>query len=114
MNRNYEKGVRLERHVQQLFEDAGWYAMRTAGSHSGVDVVAYSIAQANPLYDATVVGRRDAGWVTVKGNGRGQGEFFVRYISTKQTPQYNYTVRWGQVNGDAFSIFMGQCKVKQR
>jgi len=39
VNKKYEKGVRLEREVVELFKNAGWDAQRTAGSHSPFDVV---------------------------------------------------------------------------
>jgi len=38
-NRNYERGVRLEREVQRIFEEAGYKTIRTAGSHSPWDVI---------------------------------------------------------------------------
>ena len=38
-NKNYLRGVRLEREVQKIFRDAGWTAVRTAGSHSKWDVI---------------------------------------------------------------------------
>jgi len=38
-NKNYIRGVRFEREVQQIFKDAGYITMRTAGSHSPFDVV---------------------------------------------------------------------------
>ena len=39
VNKNYLRGVRLEREVQKIFRDAGWIAVRTAGSHSQWDVI---------------------------------------------------------------------------
>ena len=39
VNKNYLRGVRLEREVQKIFRDAGWTAVRTAGSHSQWDVI---------------------------------------------------------------------------
>ena len=38
-NPNYERGVRLEREIMQIFKDNGYIVMRTAGSHSPFDVV---------------------------------------------------------------------------
>ena len=38
-NKNYIKGVKLEREVVNIFKDKGWIAMRTAGSHSPFDVI---------------------------------------------------------------------------
>lgn len=38
-NKNYLRGVRLEREVQEIFRKAGYIALRTAGSHSPWDVV---------------------------------------------------------------------------
>lgn len=39
MINKYKKGVKLEREVVQIFKDAGYNAIRTAGSHSVFDVV---------------------------------------------------------------------------
>ena len=39
MNKNYLRGVRLEREVVDIFKKAGYIAQRTAGSHSEFDVV---------------------------------------------------------------------------
>ena len=39
VNKNYLRGVRLEREVQKIFRDAGWVAVRTAGSHSPWDII---------------------------------------------------------------------------
>ena len=36
---NYDKGVRLEREVVQIFKEHGFIAQRMAGSHSPFDVV---------------------------------------------------------------------------
>lgn len=38
-NKNYLRGVRLEREVMQIFKEHGYIVMRTAGSHSPFDVV---------------------------------------------------------------------------
>jgi Holliday junction resolvase len=35
----YEKGVRFEREVVNIFKKAGYTAVRTAGSHSPYDVI---------------------------------------------------------------------------
>jgi len=40
-NRNYLKGVKVEREIVNAFRKAGWNATRTAGSHSPVDVIAW-------------------------------------------------------------------------
>ena len=40
-NRNYQRGVRLEHEVVNMFKDAGYNAQRTAGSHSEFDVIAW-------------------------------------------------------------------------
>lgn len=40
-NRNYERGVRYERRTMKLLEDVGYTAVRTAGSHGPVDVIAW-------------------------------------------------------------------------
>ncbi len=37
-NKNYQRGVRLEREVVNIFREKGWIAQRTAGSHSPFDV----------------------------------------------------------------------------
>ena len=38
-NPNYKRGVKLEREIQKIFRDAGYIAIRTAGSHSPWDVI---------------------------------------------------------------------------
>ena len=38
-NKMYSRGVRFEREVMQIFKDAGYIVMRTAGSHSPFDVI---------------------------------------------------------------------------
>ena len=38
-NKNYERGVRFEREVQDIFRKHGYEAIRTAGSHSTFDVI---------------------------------------------------------------------------
>ena len=38
-NKNYQRGVRLEREVMNIFKAKGYIAQRTAGSHSPFDVV---------------------------------------------------------------------------
>lgn len=44
-NPKYAKGANFEREVQQLFIEAGFYAVRSAGSHGKVDVVAVGRAR---------------------------------------------------------------------
>ena len=44
---NYKKGVRLEREVVQIFKEAGFQAVRTAGSHSPFDVIIWKETQEN-------------------------------------------------------------------
>ena len=39
-NRRYEKGYRLELEAKKILEDMGYYVIRSAGSHSAVDLVA--------------------------------------------------------------------------
>lgn len=39
-NANYEKGVRLEREIVNLFKDVGCASARTAGSHGHYDLYA--------------------------------------------------------------------------
>lgn len=39
MNRNYEAGVRFEREVMKGFNEDGFLAVRTAGSHGPFDVI---------------------------------------------------------------------------
>ena len=41
-NRKYEKGYRLELEARKMLEAAGYYVIRSAGSHSAVDLVAVS------------------------------------------------------------------------
>lgn len=40
-NKNYQRGVRLEREVMQIFKKHGYSVARTAGSHSPFDVVLF-------------------------------------------------------------------------
>ena len=40
MATHYDRGAALERDVVNLYREKGWFAVRTAGSHSCVDVVA--------------------------------------------------------------------------
>ena len=40
MNPNYLKGRRLEYEIQHKLQNAGWLAVRTAGSHSPIDIIA--------------------------------------------------------------------------
>ena len=46
-NKNYQKGVRLEREVVKIFEEKGWSAIRTAGSHSPFDVILTKYTEGN-------------------------------------------------------------------
>jgi Holliday junction resolvase len=36
---NYSRGANFERRVQKYFENAGYFVLRSAGSHSPVDLV---------------------------------------------------------------------------
>ncbi len=38
---NYSRGANFERRVQKHFEKAGYFVMRSAGSHSPVDLVTF-------------------------------------------------------------------------
>ena len=38
---NYQRGVEIERKVMEILEEAGYEAMRTAGSHGIFDVCGY-------------------------------------------------------------------------
>jgi len=40
LNRNYLSGARFERRVKKYYEDLGYFVVRSAGSHSPVDLVA--------------------------------------------------------------------------
>ena len=44
---NYEKGVRLEREVVNIFKKAGFEAVRTAGSKSPFDVILWKTTDQN-------------------------------------------------------------------
>ena len=46
-NKNYLRGVRLEREVIAIFKAAGYQALRTAGSHSPYDVVIWKETKEN-------------------------------------------------------------------
>jgi Holliday junction resolvase len=49
MNKNYGKGVRLEREVIEIFKKAGYQATRTAGSHSPYDVILWKEGMNNKI-----------------------------------------------------------------
>jgi Holliday junction resolvase len=40
LNRNYVSGARFERRVKEYYENMGYFVVRSAGSHSPVDLVA--------------------------------------------------------------------------
>lgn len=42
MNKNYQKGYRLERKIMNLYKKYNIFSTRTAGSHSPFDVIAIS------------------------------------------------------------------------
>ncbi len=44
-NKNYIRGVALEREVVKIFKEKGWEAVRTAGSHSPYDVTLIKYTQ---------------------------------------------------------------------
>lgn len=46
-NKNYISGRNFEYRVKKYLEKEGWFVVRTAGSHSPVDLVAFSLA---PLF----------------------------------------------------------------
>ena len=37
---NYERGVEIERKIQDKLEKEGWWTCRTAGSHTKIDIIA--------------------------------------------------------------------------
>ena len=43
--RIYDRGVRLEREVVNIFKKAGYHAQRTAGSHSEFDVILWKYGE---------------------------------------------------------------------
>lgn len=43
---NYSRGADFERRVQRYFEKAGWFVIRSAGSHTPVDLGAFKGAEA--------------------------------------------------------------------
>ena len=43
----YKKGVKLEREVVSIFKNAGWNAVRSAGSHSPYDVIIWKETNEN-------------------------------------------------------------------
>lgn len=47
MGTNYEKGVRFEREIIELFKQAGYQVVRAAGSHSPFDFVAIKTTSQN-------------------------------------------------------------------
>ena len=40
MNKNYINGVRRERRIMKKLEQEGWFCVRSAGSHSPIDIIA--------------------------------------------------------------------------
>lgn len=36
---NYRRGVEIERKVQEILREAGYHALRTAGSHGAADII---------------------------------------------------------------------------
>jgi|GEM_PF-6243736 len=40
MNRNYNNGARRERRIMKKLEQEGWFCIRSAGSHSPIDIIA--------------------------------------------------------------------------
>lgn len=96
-NKNYLKGVVLEREIVNLFKDAGCHAARTAGSHG--------------KYDLYVIGTNDQldlGWDKLEIMGfRGTNKGWVR-TSTKYV-DWLYPMF---VKGPTESALFIQCKRK--
>jgi len=40
VNRNYNNGARRERRIMKKLEKEGWFCIRSAGSHSPIDIIA--------------------------------------------------------------------------
>ena len=40
MNKNYNNGARRERRIMKKLEQEGWFCIRSAGSHSPIDIIA--------------------------------------------------------------------------
>ena len=40
MNKNYNNGARRERRIMKKLEKEGWFCIRSAGSHSPIDIIA--------------------------------------------------------------------------
>ena len=59
-NRKYEKGYRLELEAKKILEDLGYYVIRSAGSHSAVDLVAVNTSIALLIQVGTKGGKGKA------------------------------------------------------
>jgi len=40
VNKNYNNGARRERRIMKKLEKEGWFCIRSAGSHSPIDIIA--------------------------------------------------------------------------
>jgi len=40
LNKNYNNGARRERRIMKKLEQEGWFCIRSAGSHSPIDIIA--------------------------------------------------------------------------
>ena len=45
MNKNYNNGARRERRIMKKLEKEGWFCIRSAGSHSPIDIIAIKSGQ---------------------------------------------------------------------
>jgi Holliday junction resolvase len=45
LNKNYNNGVRRERRIIKKLEKEGWFYIRSAGSHSPIDIIAIKSGQ---------------------------------------------------------------------
>jgi len=45
VNKNYNNGARRERRIMKKLEKEGWFCIRSAGSHSPIDIIAIKSGQ---------------------------------------------------------------------
>jgi len=45
VNKNYNNGARRERRIMKKLEQEGWFCIRSAGSHSPIDIIAIKSGQ---------------------------------------------------------------------
>lgn len=98
-NKNYQKGVLLEREIVNYFKDVGCHAARTAGSHGKYD-----------LYAIGTVDQINLGWDKLEIAGFRMTEIGLQRERTK----YNDTLFLYEIgDSDNMALFV-QCKRKEK